>query len=58
MSFIYVFSKVHADMLVAEGYKLVKVNEKGSTWAFANHTKMTFAANHQFPYVLSNTMTF
>lgn len=58
MKFIYVFNKVHADILTADGYKLINHNDKQSMWVFENSSHMNFSKTHSFPYVLSNNMTF
>lgn len=55
--FIYVFAKETSDMLIAQGFNLVKSDEKNKIYIFENNPKkvLTFSSKD---FVFSNTLTF
>ena len=56
MKFIYIFCKDAADTLAANGYKLLKADERGSYYVFENKQEVKF--NLDVSYILSDTLTF
>lgn len=56
-SFVYVFSEDARDAMIEMGYTLLKSNEEGKTYVFANEMMQTFSGK-DFPFVLSDTLTF
>jgi hypothetical protein len=56
MKFIYVFTKDAADKLAANGYKLLKADEKNSVFTFENKSEIKFSLD--VSYIFSDTLTF
>lgn len=56
MKFIYVFCKDAADTLAANGYKLLKADERCSYYVFENKQEVKFSLD--VSYILSDTLTF
>lgn len=54
--FIYVFCKDAADKLTANGYRLLKTDERNSLFVFENKQDLTFSLD--VSYILSDTITF
>lgn len=54
--FIYVFCKDAADKLIANGYRLLKTDERNSLFVFENKPNLTFSLD--VSYILSDTITF
>lgn len=54
--FIYVFERNARDKLLAEGYKLIKSDERQNVFVFENRETHTFSED--FAFVFSDTLTF
>lgn len=55
--FIYVFTKEISDSLVAQGFDLVKSDEKNNVYIFENNPKLRLVFSKK-DFALSNTLTF
>lgn len=55
--FVYVFSSKERDILLSEGYQLLKSDEAKHLYIFLNKDKQNFSCDG-VQYVLSNTLTF
>lgn len=55
--FIYVFTKETSDALIAQGFNLVKSDEKNNVYVFENNPTLKFAFSKK-DFVFSNTLTF
>lgn len=55
--FIYVFDKKTADSLIAQGFHIVKSDEKKKIYVFENSPEKTMSFSKK-EFVFSNTLTF
>ena len=55
--FLYVFSKLARDNLLAANYTLLKSDDQNEIYVFANRMDMTFALAG-ISYIRSDTLTF
>ena len=55
--FIYVFDKKTSDALIAQGFNLVKSDEKNKVYVFENNPQKKFTFSNK-DFVFSNTLTF
>lgn len=55
--FLYVFSKEDRDLLIADGYTLLKSDDKNDLYVFVNQTNMNFDLI-DMTFVRSDVLTF
>lgn len=55
--FLYVMDTENRDKLISLGYKLLKENDRGNMWIFANSNNQTFD-NDDISCVVSDTLIF
>ena len=56
--FIYVFQEEAKDALEKRNLKLIKYDERNKLWVFENQNNNSFEFELDFPFVLSNTLSF
>lgn len=56
--FVFVMSVEARDILLGLGYKLIKCSADGKTWVFENKAGENYSQEYDFPYVVSDVMTF
>jgi hypothetical protein len=56
-NFIYVFDKKSRDVLLADGFHLLKSDEKNDVYVFVNQEQFTFKYS-EMKYCLSNILSF
>lgn len=56
-NFIYVFDKQARDMLLADGFHLLKSDERNEIYVFVNQEQFIFKYNN-IKYCLSNVLSF
>lgn len=55
--FIYVFAKETSDILIEQGFNLVKSDEKNKVYVFENNPNLKFTSSKK-DFVFSNMLTF
>ncbi len=56
--FIYVFQEEAKDALEKREFKLLKFDKRNKVWIFENKKINSFEFELEFPFVLSNTLSF